>query len=955
MLRSAGPSLPASTTSPAFLSPIHRRLAVSVSEQGVLLRPAAVQQLTQQLEEYDGPAVQIQWGTSTPEAIPFEQDADLVFTVPGVAGILKGPGGNSYLILISDSTVAATLPDARKSSINAVTALLSIPLGSFENARLAIARYSVQQSATKGEDIVSPNRSAPETDDEATEDDHEGNESVDDGATTDGGETTGTETEADARPPFQTAVKKPFWKKPPSLLRKLSGKPSAPSPSSVKDSGSHAPVVSIDESATVQPKSADPMRAAGSELPKLAAAGTSQSTDQDSLRASIELDQKVLAETLRTLRGMHFCVDVDITRSLQRKHMMLNGDGSQSLVGLVEPSPTLPLWRRADRRFFWNAHLMEPFISAALHSYVVVLQQGFVGAVNVSLPIKPFSNDAPSSLDLGLMLISRRSVDRPGLRYQRRGINSDGHVANAVETEFIVTAEREDTLHVGSFVQTRGSIPVFWSQSPWALKPAPVLERTPEQSLVAMRKHFEDNFKRYGKTVVVNLAETTGKEAVVVNAYSQGVEQLDQPQKIKYVEFDFHGECRGMRFENVSKLITRIGSDLDDMGNLWLTDKQGALATQDGVVRTNCIDCLDRTNVVQSAIARYFLGRHLVHLGVTSHEEAGMHDGLDYAFNGLWADNGDAISREYAGTSALKGDFTRTGKRNWRGAVNDATNSVARLMQGAVSDFFRQAVLDYVLGVNSNAFAEYSEHLQSSDPTKLVELRKIRQEAVETSVQEVLSEGEDKIAGWTLLSPAEADAARSPKNSYLEKVLLVSNRALYVVEYEFTLQKVIGFTRIPMADIFAIQTGPFILSSLEAATRDPVENYGFAVKYKDHSVTQREHTYTMRPSKEQDKADPDSDDGTPRFFAFKALRRDAVRTSDGQSRIVEPRQSHADESKTARDLVVNQIVPTLVEEGKKRGVNYEVEEKDIISLADARSHTSVFARLERSLQRAIWL
>lgn len=31
-----------------------------------------------------------------------------------------------------------------------------------------------------------------------------------------------------------------------------------------------------------------------------------------------------------------------------------------------------------------------------------------------------------------------------------------------------------------------------------------------------------------------------------------------------------------------------------------------------------------------------------------------MHDGLDIAFNGLWADNGDAISREYAGTSALK-------------------------------------------------------------------------------------------------------------------------------------------------------------------------------------------------------------------------------------------------------------------------------------------------------------
>lgn len=48
-----------------------------------------------------------------------------------------------------------------------------------------------------------------------------------------------------------------------------------------------------------------------------------------------------------------------------------------------------------------------------------------------------------------------------------------------------------------------------------------------------------------------------------------------------------------------------------------------------------------------------------------------MHDDLDVAFNILWADNGDAISREYAGTSALKGDFTRTGKRDWRGAMNE--------------------------------------------------------------------------------------------------------------------------------------------------------------------------------------------------------------------------------------------------------------------------------------------
>ncbi|KAG8757638.1 hypothetical protein FRC12_010241 [Ceratobasidium sp. 428] len=36
----------------------------------------------------------------------------------------------------------------------------------------------------------------------------------------------------------------------------------------------------------------------------------------------------------------------------------------------------------------------------------------------------------------------------------------------------------------------------------------------------------------------------------------------------------------------------------------------------------------------------------------------------DMVFNDVWANNGDAISRAYAGTSALKGDFTRTGRRD---------------------------------------------------------------------------------------------------------------------------------------------------------------------------------------------------------------------------------------------------------------------------------------------------
>ena len=72
-----------------------------------------------------------------------------------------------------------------------------------------------------------------------------------------------------------------------------------------------------------------------------------------------------------------------------------------------------------------------------------------------------------------LMLISRRSIYRNGRRFNTRGADAHGHVANFVETEQIF---RQNTGIVTSFVQVpvsppshaqiRGSIPLIWNQDP---------------------------------------------------------------------------------------------------------------------------------------------------------------------------------------------------------------------------------------------------------------------------------------------------------------------------------------------------------------------------------------------------------------------------------------------------------------------------------------------------------
>jgi hypothetical protein len=98
---------------------------------------------------------------------------------------------------------------------------------------------------------------------------------------------------------------------------------------------------------------------------------------------------------------------------------------------------------------------------------------------------------------------------------------------------------------------------------------------------------------------------------------------------------------------------------------------------QTGVFRTNCIDCLDRTNVVQSLFAKRILEQQLQRYNIIKYQETiDTYKQLGTLFKNskfilkinsyrvlflylVWADNADVISLEYAGTGALKTDYTR--------------------------------------------------------------------------------------------------------------------------------------------------------------------------------------------------------------------------------------------------------------------------------------------------------
>lgn len=148
----------------------------------------------------------------------------------------------------------------------------------------------------------------------------------------------------------------------------------------------------------------------------------------------------------QVLRTPHFYYSTkyDITHSLQRRNKTSSGFSQMSLFA------------RADSRFVWNQQLVSDWATgdSQLQKFLIPLLHGFIVQKQVAL--------ARGSSRFEYTLISRRSSQRAGTRFNTRGADLEGNVANFVETEVII----ETSMGRSSFVQTRGSIPLLWQQLP---------------------------------------------------------------------------------------------------------------------------------------------------------------------------------------------------------------------------------------------------------------------------------------------------------------------------------------------------------------------------------------------------------------------------------------------------------------------------------------------------------
>lgn len=420
-----------------------------------------------------------------------------------------------------------------------------------------------------------------------------------------------------------------------------------------------------------------------------------------------------------------------------------------------------------DEDYLWNAYMIDSLIrfrsrlseneknildtSRMLTSAI----RGFVMTVTISAaasPLQSLKSNYPSTLTV----LSRLSCRRAGTRFNSRGLDDDGNVANFVESETVLWHPSGLCF---SYAQVRGSVPIFWEQATGLLPNQQKIQitRSPEATQPAFNKHFEQLELTYGTVHILNLMSATKVGEVELTArYQHHTQQSplsEGPSGRRLIQshFDFHAETKGPSGYEAASMVRRLIQDKADSFAYLLCDtidqprgdsdrseklnkaQSTIILQQQGVFRVNCLDCLDRTNLIQTILSHMAIELFLSHRSERATADFWVRH------SSVWADNGDvgtelsdswnhlirragAIknirrlvvipapegSRKYSnhaavGTGALKTSFTRHGKMSLAGAIADARKSATRMYINNFADKGRQNTVDMLLVSNEKS------------------------------------------------------------------------------------------------------------------------------------------------------------------------------------------------------------------------------------------------------------
>ena len=421
---------------------------------------------------------------------------------------------------------------------------------------------------------------------------------------------------------------------------------------------------------------------------------THSGSTHSTTRSADEARYQGILGTLEINKTFYFSNTYDITHTLQ--------------YNLTTPPPTHDRFLgRFQEMFVWNHFLLDnAFGRIQGHvRWCVPIVHGFIDQAKITV----------LGRTVYLTIIARRSRHFAGARFLKRGANQDGHVANDVETEQIVAdgaitsfrrADGRLNKAFTSFVQHRGSIPLHWSQTVDGVNPKPPIElNVVDPHFRAAALHFDDMFERYGTPIfVVNLIkarERTPRETILGKEFTESIAYLNQSlppeHKLRYSAWDMSRASKSPDQEVISTL-EKIAKDTITATGFFRTDPE-IVHLQSGVARTNCIDCLDRTNAAQFVIGKQALALQLYSLGIIAGPSDLMYDcDCVSMLIEMYHDHGDTIAMQYGGSHLVNTMETYRKINQWSSHSRDMLESIRRFYNNSFLDAQRQDAINLFLG-----------------------------------------------------------------------------------------------------------------------------------------------------------------------------------------------------------------------------------------------------------------
>ncbi|XP_042795494.1 polyphosphoinositide phosphatase isoform X7 [Panthera leo] len=306
-------------------------------------------------------------------------------------------------------------------------------------------------------------------------------------------------------------------------------------------------------------------------------------------------------------------------------------------------------------KYVWNGELLDIIKNTVHRDWLLYIIHGFCGQSKLLIYGRP----------VYVTLIARRSSKFAGTRFLKRGANCEGDVANEVETEQILCDASVMSFTAGSYssyVQVRGSVPLYWSQDISTMMPKPPItldQADPFAHVAAL--HFDQMLQRFGSPIIIlNLVKEREKrkhERILSEELVAAVTYLNQflppEHTIIYIPWD-------MAKYTKSKLC----------------------------------NVLDRLNVIAESVVKktgFFVNRPDSYCSILRPDEK--------LFEELYEDHGDTLSLQYGGSQLVHRVKTYRKIAPWTQHSKDIMQTLSRYYSNAFSDADRQDSINLFLGV----------------------------------------------------------------------------------------------------------------------------------------------------------------------------------------------------------------------------------------------------------------